>query len=47
MIELAALLFVSAVAITFVTDALSGAMKLVRASRRRGKIHVASAKHGR
>jgi len=47
MIELAALLFVSAVAITFVTDTLSGAMKLVRAVRRRGKIEVASAKHGR
>lgn len=47
MIEIATLLFVSAVAITFVTDTLSGALKLVRAARRRGRIHVASAKHGR
>lgn len=47
MIELGALLFVTAVAITFVTDTLSSAMKLVRAARRRGKIGVGDAKHAR
>lgn len=41
MLELTAALFVSAIAVTFVTDAASDTVKLVRASRRRSKIQVA------
>lgn len=41
MLELAAIVAVSAVALTFVTDVTSDTMKMVRASRRRGKIRVA------
>lgn len=41
MIELAAMMVVSAVALTFLTDATTGTMKLVRATRRRDKIRVA------
>lgn len=43
MLELAALMVVSAVALTFLTDATSDTMKVVRAVRRRGgsKIRVA------
>jgi hypothetical protein len=41
MLELAAMMVVSAVALSFVTDTTSGAMKLVRATRRRDKIRVA------
>lgn len=42
MLELAAMITVSAVALSFLTDATSGAMKMVRASRRSGKIHTAA-----
>jgi hypothetical protein len=42
MLEFAAMMVVSAVALTFVTDATSGTMKMVRAARRRDKIRVAS-----
>jgi hypothetical protein len=41
MLELAAMLVVSAVALTFLTDATSGTMKIVRSARRRDKIRVA------
>lgn len=41
MLELAALIAVSAVALTFFSDATSGTVKIVRAARRRGAIHVA------
>ena len=41
MLEFAAMMFVSAIALTFVTDATSGAMKMVRVTRRRDKIRVA------
>ncbi len=41
MLELAAIIAVSAVAMTFVTDATSGTMKMARAMRRReDKIRV-------
>lgn len=43
MLELAAMVVISAVALSFVTDATSGAMKLVRANRRSSNIHVADA----
>jgi hypothetical protein len=42
MLEFAALLVVSAVALTFLTDATSDTMKMVRAVRRRDKVRVAS-----
>jgi len=42
MLELAAMLVVSAVALSFLTDATSDTVKMVRAARRRGKVHVAS-----
>jgi len=43
MLELAGILFVGAVAMTFISDAASRTMKLMRAGRsRRGEIHVAS-----
>jgi hypothetical protein len=47
MIELGLFVVVSAVALTFLTDATSDTMKLVRAARRRsgGRIHVADSKH--
>jgi hypothetical protein len=41
MIELAAIIAVTAVALTFFSDATSGTMKVVRAARRRGNIRVA------
>jgi hypothetical protein len=42
MLELAAIIAVSAVALTFVTDATSGTMKVARAmNRRKDKIRVA------
>lgn len=42
MLELAAIVAVSAIALTFVTDATSGTMKVARAmSRRKDKIRVA------
>ncbi len=43
MLELAAIIAVSAIALTFVTDATSGTMKVARSMRRRegGKIRVA------
>jgi hypothetical protein len=44
MLELAAMVAVSAVAVTFVTDATSGTLKMVRALRNRGQIRVASDK---
>lgn len=44
MLELAAMIAVSALVLTFVTDATSGTMKLARAMsrRRHGKIRVAN-----
>jgi hypothetical protein len=42
MLEFAAMLVVSAVALTFLTDATSGTMKIVRAARRRDKVRVAA-----
>lgn len=42
MLELAAVIVVSAIALTFATDATSDTMKMVRAARRRGQIRVAS-----
>jgi hypothetical protein len=44
MLELAAVLVVSAVALSFLTDATSDTVKMVRAIRRRGasKVRVAS-----
>lgn len=44
MLELAALIVVSAVALSFVTDATSDTVKMARAMRRRGQVRVA-AKH--
>jgi hypothetical protein len=41
MLELAAIVVVSAVALSFLTDATSDTMKMVRAARRRGNVHVA------
>ncbi len=42
MLELAAIIAVSAIALTFVTDATSGTMKVARSMRRReSKIRVA------
>lgn len=41
MLEFAAMLVVSAIALSFVTDATSGTLKMVRAARRRDKIRVA------
>lgn len=41
MLELAAAIVVSAVALTFLSDATSSTLKMVRASRRRGTIRVA------
>lgn len=41
MLELAAIIAVSAVALTFVTDATSDTMKVARAFRRKEKIRVA------
>jgi hypothetical protein len=41
MLELAAILVVSVVALTFVTDATSDTLKMVRAMRRRGQVRVA------
>ncbi|MBX9746026.1 MAG: hypothetical protein K2X34_03940 [Hyphomonadaceae bacterium] len=43
MLELAALVAVSAVTMTFIADATSDTMKLVRGMRRREKIRVADA----
>lgn len=45
MLELAALLVVSAVALTFVTDATSDTMKMVRAVRRRSSSKIRVADH--
>ncbi|MGD9979423.1 MAG: hypothetical protein AB7H66_00510 [Hyphomonadaceae bacterium] len=44
MLELAAIVVASAVALTFFSDATSGTMKMMRAARRRdhGKIRVAN-----
>jgi hypothetical protein len=47
MLELAAMLVVSVVALTFVTDATSDTMKMVRAMRRRDQVRVASAELSR
>lgn len=44
MLELAAAIAVSAVALTFLTDATSSTLKMVRANRRRGSIQVADPK---
>lgn len=44
MLELAAMVAVSAVAVTFLTDATSDTLKVVRSMRRRGQIRVASDK---
>ena len=41
MLELAAIIAVAAVALTFFSDATSGAAKMVGSVRRRGNIHVA------
>jgi len=41
MLELAAIIAVSAIAMTFVTDATSGTLKVARAFRRKDKIRVA------
>lgn len=41
MLELAAIIVVSATALSFVTDATADTMKMVRSMRRRGKVHVA------
>jgi hypothetical protein len=41
MIELVAIIVVSAVALSFFTDATSRTVKMVRAASRRGRIHVA------
>jgi hypothetical protein len=41
MIELAAIVVVSAVALSFLTDATSDTMKIVRSARRRGHVRVA------
>ena len=46
MLELAALIAVSAVALTFFSDATSGTVKMVRAARRRGAIRVAKRSSG-
>jgi len=45
MIELAAMIVVSAIALSFFSDATSGTMKMVRAARRSSRIRVADAKH--
>jgi hypothetical protein len=45
MLELAAIVLVSAAALTFVTDTTSGTMKMMRAGRRRAAVRVADAKH--
>lgn len=45
MLELAAIVVVSAIGLSFVTDATSGAIKMVRHSRRRDKIQVANVSH--
>lgn len=46
MLELAAIVVVAAVALTFVLDATSGAAKMVRPGRKhRGSIHVADSEH--
>jgi hypothetical protein len=42
MLELAAMITVSAVALSFLTDATSDTMKMVRSARRRGKVNTAS-----
>jgi hypothetical protein len=42
MLELGAAIVVSAVAMTFFTDAMSRTMKMVRSNRRRGEIHTAT-----
>ena len=42
MLELGSLLVVSAIALSFLTDATSDTVKMVRAARRRGKVHVAT-----
>lgn len=44
MLELAAVIAVSAVALTFLSDATSSTVKMVRAGRRRGTIRVADSK---
>jgi hypothetical protein len=41
MLELAAIVVVSATALSFLTDATSDTVKVVRRMRRRGKVHVA------
>jgi hypothetical protein len=41
MLELAAIITIGAVALTFFSDATSGAAKMVRSTRRRDKIRVA------
>lgn len=43
MLEFAAIVVLSAIALTFLSDATSGAMKLVRAKGRRNNIRVADA----
>jgi hypothetical protein len=43
MIELAAMIVLGAIALTFFSDATSGTMKMVRSARRRDRIRVASA----
>jgi hypothetical protein len=45
MLELAAMFVVTAVALSFVTDATSDTMKMVRAARRRGDSKVRVAEH--
>jgi hypothetical protein len=42
MLELAAMVVVSAIALSFASDATADTMKRVRAARRRGQIRVAS-----
>lgn len=41
MLELGAAILVLAIALSFISDATSSTVKLVRATTRRGKIHVA------
>jgi hypothetical protein len=42
MLELAAIVVVTATALSFLTDATSDTVKAVRRMRRRGKVHVAA-----
>jgi len=44
MLEFAAIVVISAVALSFITDATSGAVKMVRSHGRRSNVHVADRK---